>query len=109
MVEPGQWNQVYFRNSTNGTWAPIVIYADLESAFQPKEGGPRPALKSQMNEEHQPCTVGYKVESYLPTLDEPYQVIDGPDSVKKYISHMSRFERKALDYYNDDKGLIMCA
>ena len=51
--------------------------------------------------------MGYKIKSYFPTLDERYRIIHGPDCVKRFILRMMKFEKKAVDYYNDDKRLIM--
>ena len=81
--------------------------ADFEALVQPKEGGPTRGDKTYLDEHHRPCTVGYKIKSYFPTLDEPYPVIHGPDCLKKFIRRMSKFEKKAVDYYNDDKRFIM--
>ena len=44
--------------------------------------------------------------SYFVDLDQPDRVIHGPHCVKMVLRRMSKFEKKAVDYY-DDKRLIM--
>ena len=83
------------------------MYADFESLVVPKEKGPTSGHKSFLYEHHVPCTVGYKIKSYYPELEESYQVLHGPNSVKQFIRAMLKFEKKAWQYYVDDKRMVM--
>ena len=107
MPQRGKWSQLSFRNFSNGTRAPVVIYADFESLVQPNESNPMNGHKSHLYEHHIPCTVGYKIKSDFPALDESYQVIHGPDCVTDFIRRILAFEKKATTYYLDDKRMIM--
>ena len=107
MPQPGKSSELSFRNYSNSTRAPLVVYADFEALVVPKEKGATRGHKSHFYEHHEPCTVGYKIKSYIPELDEPYKVIHGPNCVKKFIRKMIKFEKKTLDIYDDDKRMVM--
>ena len=107
MPQPGKSSELYFRNYANSNRAPLVVYADFEALVVPKDKGATRGHKSHFYEHHQPCSVGYKIKSYLPELEEPYKVIHGPNCVKKFIRKMVKFEKKTVAIYDDDKRLIM--
>ena len=45
MHQAGEWSHLSFRKFSNGTLAPVVIYADFESLVLPIEDNPRKGHK----------------------------------------------------------------
>lgn len=98
--ERGKGSQISFRNFRTGTRAPFLIYGDIEALVNLKEAAPTRGQKTHHYEQHRPCTVGFKTNSYFSLVAETYRVIHGPDCVKKIIHRVINLEKKAIEDYN---------
>ena len=86
--------------------APFVVYAHFEALVIPTgQEHPERGHRSFDYECQTPCSVGYYIVSTFPQFNNGYQARMGEDCLKWLITELMGFEKKAMQFYNDEKRL----
>ena len=71
------------------TWAPFVIYADLESIILPVD---KRKGSTHLYQNHKPCAASALLCSTVPTFDKQFHLFTGENSVNELLDQLIRWE-----------------
>ena len=97
-----------FAHEAYSVRAPFAVYADFEALVQPSERTRAESGHNSFEYESQvPCSVGYKIISTFRQFDKPNESHVSLDSVKWFIDEKKQFEKRAMDFYYDEKRMVL--
>ena len=100
MPEPGAVHE--FKNWKYGTWAPFVIYADLESVLAPAD---QRNGATHLYQQHKPCAASALLCSKIRAFDGRFCLFTGEDSVKRLLDQLVAWERECVDHLLQNRAM----
>ena len=101
MPEPG--TELEFTNWKYGTWAPFVIYADLESVLAPND---QQRGATHLYQKHKPCAASALLCSKIRAFDGRFCLFTGEDAVKQLLDKLVEWERECIDHLQQNRAMV---
>ena len=94
-ILPEPESTIKFVNWKYKTWAPFVIYADLESLLLPVD---RRTGSTHLYQNHQPCAASALLCSTVPAMDKQFYLFTGENSVNQLLDQLIIWETTIVEY-----------
>ena len=77
------------------TWAPFVIYADLESILMPID---QRRNSTQIYQNHKPCAASALLCSLVPAFNNQFYLFTGEDAVSRLLDQLIKWETEIVEH-----------
>ena len=77
------------------SWAPFVIYADLESILMPVN---QRRISTHLYQNHKPCAASAILCSNVPAFNNQFYLFTGEDAVSKFFDQLIKWETDIVEH-----------
>ena len=88
-------SHIKFREFSNTSRAPFVIYADFESILEPMD---KQNKRTHYGQLHKVCAAAAILCSYIPEMNNKVMIYSGPNALEEFLNKLIQWEHECIDY-----------